>query len=73
METPKERHWKARKRILRYVNETKDFGTKYSILEYVRLIGDSDSDCGGSIHDAKSTYGYRFHFEAHMVSWVRCK
>ena len=28
METPKESHWKERKRILRYVNGTKDFGIK---------------------------------------------
>jgi hypothetical protein len=30
METPKESHWKAGKRILRYVNGTKYFGIMYS-------------------------------------------
>ena len=31
METPKESHWKEGKRILRYVNGTKDFYIRYSI------------------------------------------
>jgi hypothetical protein len=39
METPKESHWKAGKRILRYVNGTKDFGIKYSTSEDFRLTG----------------------------------
>ena len=69
METPKEPHWKAWKRILRYVNGRKDFGIKYSTSKYSRFIGYSDSDCGSSIDYWKSTYVYTFHFWNHMMSW----
>jgi hypothetical protein len=73
METPKESHWKAGKRILRYVNGTKYFGIKYSTLEDFKLIGYTDSDYGGSIDDMKSTSGYTFHFGIGMVSWASRK
>jgi len=68
METPKESHWKACKRIMRYVNGTKNFGIKYSTSEYLRLIGYTNGDCGGNINDKKSTSGYTFHFGIGMVS-----
>jgi hypothetical protein len=68
METPKESHWKEGKRILRYVNGTKDFGIMYSTSEDFILIGTIDSDCGGNIDDKKSTYGYTFHFGIGIVS-----
>jgi hypothetical protein len=55
METPKESHWKAGKRILRYVNGTKYFGIMYSTSEDFKLIGYTDNDCGGNIDDRKST------------------
>jgi hypothetical protein len=63
METPKESHWKEGKRILRYVNGTKYFGIKYSTSEDFRLIGYTDSDCGGNIDDRKSTFGTHFILE----------
>ena len=68
METPKESHWKAGKRIMRYVNGTKDFGIKYSTSEDFILIGYTENYCGGSINDRKSTSGYTFDFQIGMVS-----
>jgi hypothetical protein len=38
METPKESHLKEGKRIMRYVNGTKDFCIKYSTLEDFKLV-----------------------------------
>jgi hypothetical protein len=73
METPEESHWKERRRILRYVNGTKDFGIKYSTSEDFRLIGYTDNDYGGNIDDIKSTSGYTFHFGRGMVSWTSRK
>jgi hypothetical protein len=70
MKTPKESHWKAGKRILRYVNGTKDFCIKYSTSEDFRLIGYTDSECGGNIDDIKSTFGYTFHFGTCKISWT---
>jgi hypothetical protein len=73
MKTQKESHWNEGKRILRYVNGTKDFGIKYSSSEDFRLTRYIDSDCGGNIDDKKSTYGYTFYFGTGMVSWASRK
>ena len=78
MESPKDSHWQAGKRILRYVSGTKDLGIMYSTSENFKLIGYTDSDNGGSIDegsidDRKSTYGYTFHFGTGVVSWASKK
>ena len=39
METPKETHWKQGKKILRYVNGTKEYGDLYSETDNFKLIG----------------------------------
>eukprot|EP00253_Pinus_taeda_P009581 PITA_09581 len=44
MERPKEAHWQAAKRILRYVKGTKRFGILYTASECSDLIGYTDSD-----------------------------
>jgi len=61
MERPKEAHWQAVKRIMRYVKGTKRFDILYIVLECSNLIGYTDSDWDGSVDDQKSTYGYVFH------------
>jgi hypothetical protein len=73
METPKESHWKAGKRILRHVNGTIDFGIKYSTSKDFKLIGYTDNDCGRNIDDRKSTSRYTFHLGTCMVSWASRK
>ena len=55
METPKETHWQANKRILRYVNGAKEYGVLYSTSDKFKLIGYTDSDWAGSVDDKKST------------------
>jgi hypothetical protein len=69
MEAPKDSHWKVGKRILRYVNGTRNFGISYSKTDEFELIGYTDSDCVSSIDDRKSTSGYVFHFGNGVVSW----
>ena len=44
MERPKEAHWQATKRILRYVKGTKRFGILYTASECSDLIGYTDND-----------------------------
>ena len=44
METQKESHWLAAKRILRYIRGTLDFGLFYSYKDDATLYGYSDSD-----------------------------
>ncbi|KAF8409311.1 hypothetical protein HHK36_005385 [Tetracentron sinense] len=57
METPKESHWLAAKRILRYISGTLEFGLFYSYNEDAELYGYSDSDWGGDQDERKSTTG----------------
>ena len=69
MESPKDSHWKAGKRVMRYVSGTIDLGNMYSTLENFKLIGYIDSENGGKIDDRKSTSGYTFNFGTCVVSW----
>eukprot|EP00253_Pinus_taeda_P012594 PITA_12594 len=73
MERPKETHWQAAKRILRYMNGTKGFGILYSFSESFVLIGYTDSDWDGSVDDRKSTSGYVFHMGSVAISWASKK
>eukprot|EP00253_Pinus_taeda_P018881 PITA_18881 len=69
MERPKETHWQATKRILRYVKGTKRFGILYTSSESSDLVGYTDSDWAGSVDDQKSTFGYVFHMGSGAISW----
>eukprot|EP00253_Pinus_taeda_P004619 PITA_04619 len=73
MERPKETHWQAAKRILRYVNGTKGFGILYSSFESFMLTSYTDSDWAGSVDDKKSTSGYVFHMGSGAISWASKK
>ena len=68
MEKPKDAHWQAAKRILRYVKGTKRYGILYTTSENSELIGYTDSDWAGSIDDRKSTSGYVFHMGSGATS-----
>ena len=68
MDSPKDSHWQAGKRIMRYVSGTKHLGIIYSTLENFKLIGYTDSDNGGNTDERKSTCGYTFHFGIVIVS-----
>eukprot|EP00253_Pinus_taeda_P031357 PITA_31357 len=73
MERPKEGHWQAAKRILRYVKGTKMFGILYNVSEYSDLVGYTDSDWAGSVDDRKSTSCYIFHMGSGAISWASKK
>eukprot|EP00253_Pinus_taeda_P008063 PITA_08063 len=73
MERPKEAHWQAAKRILRYVKGTKSFGILYNVSECSDLVGYTDSDWAGSIDGRKSTSGYVFHMGSGAISWASKK
>eukprot|EP00253_Pinus_taeda_P010323 PITA_10323 len=73
MERPKETHWQATKRILRYVNGTKGFGILYSSSKSFMLTGYTNSDWAGRVDDRKSTSGYVFHMGFGAISWASKK
>lgn len=68
IETPKETHWQAVKRILSYVNGTKKYAVLYTTIDDFKLVGYTDNDWGGSVDDRKSTSGYVFHLGSRAVS-----
>lgn len=58
MQKPHELHWKATKRILRYIQGTITFGIYYAEDFSLDLIGFTDSDWASDSIDRKSTSGY---------------
>ncbi|XP_033515330.1 secreted RxLR effector protein 161-like [Nicotiana tomentosiformis] len=65
--------WKAGKRILRYLQGTKDFKLTYKYSDSVEVIGYSDFDLGGCKDTGKSTSGYIFLLGGGVVSWKSVK
>ena len=62
-------HLLAAKRILRYLQGTRDFRLWYKKGEQSELIGFTDSDYAGDQDDRKSTSGYAFMFGSAAISW----
>ncbi|PNX82538.1 putative retrotransposon Ty1-copia subclass protein, partial [Trifolium pratense] len=48
-------HWKAVKKVLRYLQGTKDYMLTYKKSDQLEVIGYSDSDLAGCLDDRKST------------------
>ncbi|GKC42143.1 hypothetical protein Tco_1059865 [Tanacetum coccineum] len=69
MESPKEVHLQAAKRIMRYLQGTLDYGMKYKRGEDSELIGFTDSDYSRGLDDGKSTFGYAFMIGSGAISW----
>lgn len=54
IETCRETHWQATKKILRYFNGTKEYGVLYTATNDFSLVGNNDIDSTGSVDDRKS-------------------
>ncbi|KAK8288489.1 hypothetical protein V6Z12_D07G128800 [Gossypium hirsutum] len=73
MEEPVYSHWKALKRILRYIQGTVSLGLFYSNMKYYKLIGYSDSDWCGDLDNRKSTSAYVFFMGNTAFAWLSKK
>ena len=73
MKNPNKLHLAATKRILRYLQGTKNHGILYKQQDEKRLIGYSDSDWAGSYDDRKSTSEYVFCLGTNIISWCSRK
>ena len=73
MQKPSQIHYGVAKRILRYLQGTKEFGIWYKTMTNSKLIGYTDSDWAGSTDDMKSTSGYAFSLGSVFFSWASKK
>ncbi|KAK8934594.1 hypothetical protein KSP39_PZI014788 [Platanthera zijinensis] len=70
---PSSHHLAAARRILRYLQGTKEYGILYQKSPDFTLRGFTDSDWAGDINDRKSTGGYIFFAGSGPISWSSCK
>ncbi|RVW62328.1 Retrovirus-related Pol polyprotein from transposon TNT 1-94 [Vitis vinifera] len=60
LSNPRSQHWKAAKKVLRYLQGTKDLMLTYQRTNLLDVVGFCDADFAGCIDDKKSTTGYIF-------------
>jgi len=66
-------HWKATKKVLRYLQGTKDHMLTYRRSDHLEVIGYSDLDFAGCVDTRKSTLGFVFLLARGAVSWKSAK
>ena len=66
-------HWKAAKKVMRYLKGTLDHMLIYRRSDHLELIGYSDSDFAGCPDTRKSTTGYIFLLAGGAISWKSSK
>ncbi|XP_058105700.1 secreted RxLR effector protein 161-like [Magnolia sinica] len=66
-------HWKAAKKVMRYLQGTKDYMLTYKGSDQLEVIGYSDFDYAGCINSRKSTSGYIFLLANGAISWKSVK
>lgn len=62
-------HWKAVKRILRYIRFTVALGLRIIRSRSSLVSGFSDADWAGCVDDRRSTGGFAIFFGGNLVSW----
>ena len=66
-------HWRAAKKVMRYLQGTKDYMLMYRHTDNLDVIGYSDSDFAGCVDSRKSTSGYIFMMAGGAISWRSAK
>ncbi|WVZ16815.1 hypothetical protein V8G54_009797 [Vigna mungo] len=66
-------HWKAAKKVLRYLQGTKEYMLTYRKSDHLEVIGYSDSDYAGCVDSRKSTFGYVYLLAGGAISWKSAK
>lgn len=69
MHNQRQSHWKAVKRLLRYLRHTCQYGIQISKAPDSRLVIYSDSDWAGDPNDRTSTSGYITILSSTPISW----
>ncbi|KAL0415524.1 UNVERIFIED_CONTAM: Retrovirus-related Pol polyprotein from transposon TNT 1-94 [Sesamum latifolium] len=66
-------HWRAAKKVMRYLQGTKDYMLMYRRTENLEVVGYSDSNFAGCVDSKKSTSCYIFMIVGGAVSWRSAK
>ena len=70
---PSKSHWKVAKKVLRYLQGTKDLILTYHLTNTLEVVGFSYSNYASCVDDKKSTCGYIFMMAERIVSWKSVK
>ena len=73
MSNPGVDHWKVAKRVMLYLNRTKDFMLTYQRSDSLEIIEFSDSDFAGCQDNKQSTSSYVFMLAGRVISWRSAK
>ena len=73
LSNPGEAHWVAAKKVMRYLQGTKDFMLTYRRTDSLDVVGYTDTDFAGCLDDLKSTSGYVFVMAGGAISWKSVK
>jgi len=65
--------WRATKKVMRYLQGTKDYMLMYRQTDNLDVIGYSNSNFAGCVDSCKSTYGYIFIMAGGVISWRSIK
>nr|GEZ78151.1 putative zinc finger, CCHC-type [Tanacetum cinerariifolium] len=66
-------HWKATKKVLQYLQGTKEYKLTYTRSNNLEVIGYSDSDFAKCKDTSRSTLGYIFMLSGGPISWKNKK
>ncbi|XP_073107298.1 secreted RxLR effector protein 161-like [Elaeis guineensis] len=66
-------HWRAAKKVMRYLKGTKNYMLMYRRSDELEVVGYFDSDFAGCIDSRKSTSEYIFIFASGAISWKSAK
>ncbi|XP_057953811.1 secreted RxLR effector protein 161-like [Malania oleifera] len=66
-------HWKAAKKVMRYLQGIKDYMVTYKQVDNLEVVGYTDSDFAKCQDSKKSTSGYVFMLVGGAISWKSTK
>ena len=62
-------HWAAVKRIMRYLQTTKNYRLRYNKMAHTKLVAYCDASWAADYQDGRSTTGYIFLLQGGPISW----
>ncbi|KAH1065755.1 hypothetical protein J1N35_030742 [Gossypium stocksii] len=69
MQRPLDQHFKAVKRILKYLCSTLDYGIHFTLATSLDLVGYSDENWGTDVDDRRFTTGFCVFLGGNPVAW----